>query len=264
MRPAAAATLVLLLLLAPTASAAAAGRDGGAAPAAARRTRAGMVRLPAGTYRPLYPSPSLRSESGQAAAVAVRAFWLDRDPVTRGAFLAFARANAEWAREAGGGTGTDLARPATGVSWFAARAYCASLGKRLPTLHEWEYAAAASETQRDATRDPAFVQRLVSLYATRPRPLPPVHAAGAAAVPNAYGVRALHGLAWEWVAEQGHDHHAHASHASHASQSGDASCAGAAIGAADPSNYPAFLRLAMRSGLTPRSTLESLGFRCAA
>ena len=257
---------ILLLLLAP-AAASAAGRDG---------ARAGMVRMPAGAYRPLY------GPAGDRGAVAVRAFWLDRDPVTRGEFLAFVRANPRWSRgqvtaqladregyladwpaalEAGGAT--DLARPVTSVSWFAARAYCEARGKRLPTLAEWEYAAAASDTRRDAAGDPAFMQRLLALYASRPRPLPPVDAAGDAGTPNAYGVRGLHGLAWEWVADfngvlvsddsrgvGGRDH--------------DLFCASAAIGAADASNFPAFLRYALRAGLTGRSTLETLGFRCAA
>jgi formylglycine-generating enzyme required for sulfatase activity len=103
------------------------------------------------------------------------------------------------------------------------------------------------------------VQRLVSLYATRPRPLPPVDSGTV----NVHGVRGLHGLAWEWVADfnsvlvsddsrgvGGRDH--------------DLFCASAAIGAADPTNYPAFLRYAIRAGLTGRTTLETLGFRCAA
>ena len=41
-------------------------------------------------------------------------------------------------------------------------------------------------------------------------------------------------------------------------------CAGAAMGASDPSNYPALLREAFRSALTERSTARTLGFRCAA
>ena len=251
-----------LLLLAPAALAAAPG---------GRSAKAGMVRLPAGTYRPLYGQPG-------TDVVSVKSFMLDRDPVTRGDFLAFVRAEPRWRRSAiaplhadrrayladwpgdlDAGDADALRRPVTNVSWFAARAYCASLGKRLPTVHEWEYAAAASETRRDATADPSFIQRLVTLYASRPRPLPPA----AAGFRNVYGVRGLHGLAWEWVEDfnsvlvsddsrgvGGRDH--------------DAYCASAAIGALDPTNYAAFLRFAFRSGLTGRSSAESLGFRCAA
>jgi formylglycine-generating enzyme required for sulfatase activity len=229
-----------------------------------------MVRLPAGTYRPLYGRP------GDPAA-RVAAFRLDRDPVTRADFLAFVRARPQWRRSAvrplfaardgyladwvadlDAGDAAALRRPVTGVSWFAARAYCAAAGKRLPTVAEWEYAAAASETARDATHDPGFVQQLVSLYASRPRPLP----AASTGLRNAYGVRGLHGLVWEWVDDfnsvlvsddsrgvGGRDH--------------DLYCASAAIGAVDPSNYPAFLRYAVRAGLTGRSTTSSLGFRCA-
>jgi len=246
---------------------------------ARRASRAAMVAIPAGSYRPLYGRPN-------DPLTVVAAFRLDRDPVTRADFLAFVRANPQWRRSAvrplfadrngyladwrsdldpstgsgqAAGDAAALRRPVTGVSWFAARAYCAARDARLPSVAEWEYAAAASERQRDASRDAAFVQRLVSLYASRPRPLPPV-GAGAA---NAYGVRGLHGLAWEWVDDfnsvlvsddsrgvGGRDH--------------DLFCASAAIGAADPTNFPAFLRYALRAGLTGRSTLETLGFRCAA
>ena len=218
-----------------------------------------MVELPAGSWRPLYGRPG-------DAPVAIAAFRLDRDAVTRGAFLAFVRANPQWRRrDLDAGTAVDLRRPMTGVTWFAARAYCEWRGARLPSLAEWEYAAAASATKRDAARDPAFARKLLALYSTRPRPLPPVDQGAT----NAYGVRGLHGLAWEWVADFGaapgeHDHgtHGHEKHAKAAKH--DMSCAGAAIGAADPSNYPAFLRYAFRSGLTSQTTLETLGFRCAA
>ena len=49
--------------------------------------------------------------------------------------------------------------------------------------------------------------------------------------------------------------HQHAAH--------DLSCAGAAMGASDPRDYPSFLRSAFRSGLTESTRLPSLGFRCA-
>lgn len=245
----------------------------GAAGQESDRAAPDMARIPAGAYRPLY--------SAGAVQVRVDAFRLDVDPVTRGEFAEFLRSNTRWSRDAArsmagaANAGTladetladrgaaadaklDRQRPVTAVSWYAARAYCAAQGKRLPTLNEWEYAAAASATRRDATDDPAFMQQLVTLYASRPRPLPPIEHGGR----NVYGVRGMHDLGWEWVDDVGRrpagSHAHHEPHASH-----DAYCASAAVGASDPRNYAAFLRFAVRSGLTPESTLETLGFRCA-
>ena len=170
---------------------------------------------------------------------------------------------ADWSSPTHVGTADDLRRPVTGVSWFAARAYCAEQGTRLPTVDEWEYAAAASTTRRSGADDPQFFGSLLALYAPRSRGRPP--AVGGAA--NAYGVRDLHGVVWEWTLDfnsvtVGDD--------SRASGSGQDArdhhlfCASAAIGATDPSNYPAFARFAVRAGLTARSTTSGVGFRCAA
>ena len=214
-----------------------------------------MVTLPAGTWRPLY------GRNGDAP-VKVASFRLDRDPVTRGDFLAFVRANPRWragAPEAG--SAAELRRPVKGVTWHAARAYCQAQGKRLPTVAEWEYAAAASATKRDAARDASFVQHLVTLYSSRPRELPAVERAET----NAFGVRGMHDLGWEWAddfpgAPDVHEHHA----AARKKGAHDMYCASAAIGALDPTNYAAFLRFAVRGALEPASTMETLGFRCAA
>ncbi|MFL5560175.1 MAG: formylglycine-generating enzyme family protein [Gemmatimonadaceae bacterium] len=235
---------------------------------------ASMARIPAGSYQPLYGAIG-------AAPVAVDAFRLDREPVTRGEYLAFARAHPQWQRGAvrpnfagegylsawpgalDAGNATDLRRPVTEVSWFAAKAYCEWRGERLPTVDEWEYAASASETRTGVARDPRFIRRLLALYAVRPNDgiLPPV----GSGFRNVYGVRDLHGLAWEWTLDfsdataSGRSHEAGSSAGGHMS-----SCASAAIGAGDPTNYPAFMRYAFRSSLTGRSTARTLGFRCAA
>ena len=233
--------------------------------------RGDMLRISAGSYQPLYGN-------GSTTRVQVAAFRIDRDAVTRRQYQQFVSRHAEWRRtmvrpikavratylldwhgDVDAGTAVPLEAPVTSVSWFAARAFCEAIGKRLPTIAEWEYVASASDRELDAARQPQFIQELVTLYASRPRPLPPVFSART----NAYGVRGLHDLVSEWVEDfnsvlvsddsrgiGGRDH--------------DIFCASAAIGAVDPSNYPAFLRYALRAGLSGRSSLQSLGFRCAA
>jgi formylglycine-generating enzyme required for sulfatase activity len=225
-----------------------------------------MARIPGGTYVPAFAN-------GQPT-VAVRGFALDRYPVTRGDYLAFVRAEPRWRRGVAGraftgpgylaswpsatsaGSAAELRLPATEVSWFAARAYCAWRGKRLPSTAEWEYAARASETNRDASRDPAFVARLLELYLARGRR--PV----GSTFRNAYGVWDLHGLVWEWTDDF---NSLLVSNDSRATSGRDHAlfCAAGVIGATDPANYPAFLRYGFRAALDGRTTTERLGFRCA-
>ena len=227
-----------------------------------------MVAIPAGKYERLHGGPNSTAEVGR--------FAIDRLPVTRADYQAFVRRTASWRRSSVSASGyladwsSDLdagaavprTAPVTSVSWHAAAAYCKSIGKRLPTVDEWEYVAAASETKKNAVHDRTFIGRLVSLYAAR---------ASAARSPvgtgfrNAYGVRDMHDRAWEWTADfkpdpaadPHHDHHDMKGHKH------TMSCASSAIGAADPSNYPAFMRSAIRAGLDRKSTMTTLGFRCA-
>jgi len=220
--------------------------------------RAGMVAVPAGKYHPLY--------ADGAPAIPVHAFSIDRTPVTRAQYLAFARSNPTWL-EGVDASATKLDRPMTGVTWSAARAYCAAQGKRLPTTAEWEYVAAADEKRRDATRDPAFLQRLVSLYTTRPEAR--VNGAGEK-FRNVYGVSALHGVVWEWTSDFDGGKGEHAGHEAMAGMKHDGkvhdhmlSCASAAIGASNAGDYAAFMRYQFRAGLTRSSAQQMLGFRCA-
>lgn len=231
-----------------------------------------MITIPAGSYQPLYGRPG-------DGPTRVEAFRLDRDAVTRREYLAFVRANPQWRRsqvkavfaergsylaawrdDLDAGDEAQLDAPVTGISWFAARAYCAAQGKRLPTVAEWEYVAAADVRQRDAAREATFIGHLVALYATRSSRLAaPIHSAAI----NAYGARGMHDRVWEWVEDFNSvlvsDDSRGVGERSH-----ELYCASAAIGATDPRNYPAFLRYAIRAGATARTSLETLGFRCAA
>ncbi len=255
-------TLPLALLLTVPAVAGAAGNPG----------RPGMVRLPEGSIGRMYTMVGDTTTRQR-----VQGFWIDRDPVTRGGFLVFVRANPQWRRSTVAGvyaqaatylrdwrddldSGNARARnlPVTWVSWHAAQAFCRDRGLRLPTLAEWEYAAAADETRHDASRDPRFMQHLISLYAQRGR----TAVAPRALVPNAWGIRGLHEYGWEWVDDYNSTLVSDDSRGV-GGRDVDAVCASAAIGATNPTNYPAFLRAAVRAGLDGNGGMASLGFRCA-
>lgn len=218
-----------------------------------------MATIPAGTHQRLYGTERVR----------IGRFALDREEVTRADFLAFVRTHPEWRKSAVTrqkanrtyladwkndlDAGSELQRPVTSVSWYAADAYCKAKGKRLPSVDEWEFAAAASQ--------PEFFQRLIGIYAKRAvNSLKPV----STGFRNIYGVRGMHDRAWEWTSDfkpEADPHHDHASMTGHVHTM---SCASSAIGVADPNNYPAFMRYAVRAGLERRSTMSTLGFRCAA
>lgn len=256
--------LAFLLLVIPLPLAAQAGGKG--VPSSGESPTA-MAVVPAGSYTPLY-SP----ESGQ---VSVASFRMDRYPVTRGQFAAFVEANPRWRRSevppvfAEGRYLTDwqddarprgdLAAPVTGVSWFAARAYCGWHGLRLPTVDEWEYTARADETRADASTDPAHKARLLALSNRRSSTPPPV----GSIFRNRYGIHDMHGLIWEWVQDF------NTVTVTTDSRTGDSRdtqlyCAAGAEGATDREDYAAFLRYAFRASLKGRSTSSALGFRCAA
>ena len=214
-----------------------------------------------------------------AEAVHVQRFLLDVDLVTRADFAAFLQARpgwrrgsakalfvderylADWPAPASPGELVSPRAPMTHVSWFAARAYCASKGKRLPTTNEWELAAAASTTKKDARADPAFAAVILGWYA-RPTTTTTTLPAVGSGSENAWGIRDAHGLVWEWVEDYG------AALVRPDARGDDAKdvilfCGGAGSSAVDPSDYASFMRLAFRSSLDARFALPLLGFRCA-
>ena len=144
------------------------------------------------------------------------------------------------------------------MSWFAAQAFCESENARLPTWLEWEYTAAADETHRDARADPQWRARILSWYSQpSSAPLPTV-----GGLANAYGVRDLHAMVWEWV----DDFNALLVSVDSRNQ-GDPDklqfCGAGAISLKDRDNYAVLMRIALLSSLTAADTTNNLGFRCA-
>lgn len=230
-----------------------------------------MALVPTGVYRPLLVQP------GETNVVQVNAFLLDRLPVTNGDFLKFVQANPKWQRskvkrlfadenylkhwagELELGPGVEMDQPVTSVSWFAAKSYAVWQGKRLPTVAEWEYAAAAGITNLNGFEDGEFQTAVRRWYSTSsPAKLAPVGAGKA----NYWGLHDLHGLVWEWTADF-----------NSSLVTGDARgdtgierqlfCGAGSASGRNPSDFPGYLRYGFRSSLKAAYSIHNLGFRCA-
>lgn len=226
--------------------------------------------LPGGTFTSVLPA------DGKAAAAQVAPFRLRTELVTNGEFLAFVKAHPEWRRDKVAGILADARyltqwagadelgeqalprQPVTRVSWFAAQAYCESEGARLPSWYEWEFAAAADASRRDARADPAWRENILGWYSRPSNAALP--AVGGTA--NVYGVRDMNGLVWEWV-----DDFNALMVASDSRQQGDPDllkfCGAGAISLQEKENYAVLMRIAMLSALKAADTTNNLGFRCA-
>jgi formylglycine-generating enzyme required for sulfatase activity len=247
----------LLLLVVPIASALAG-------------NAAGWVRLPGGDFRSTLKYEDVRK-------VTVAPFELQQRPVTNAEFLGFVRAHPQWQRNSVAsvlaeprylshwagplqlGDKAKPRQPVVQVSWFAASAYCEAQGARLPTWSEWEYAAAADESRRDARKDPVWRERILNWYSTPSnRPL----ARAGLQSPNVYGVQDLHGLVWEWT-----DDFSSLLVSVDNRDQGSADrlrfCGAGALSMDDRENYAVLMRVAMLSSLEARDTTANLGFRCA-
>ena len=242
-------------------------RAEGAAPPAP----AGRVVIPAGHYAPL-----IRTKD-EPERVPVAAYFLDERPVTNAEFLAFVHANPKWQRSRVSPLFADIGyladwvgdtelgprvpatSPVVRVSWFAARAYAAWAGKRLPTTAEWEHAAAAGFVTANGATEPGFPAYVLVWFS---KPTPDTFPSVGLGRPNFYGARDLLSLVWEWVDDF-----------NTAMVSGESRgdtglertlfCGAGAAGARDLTNYPAFMRAGLRSSLRASYVVPNLGFRCA-
>ena len=249
-----------------------AGATMAAGPAATRSQPGLYAGLPGGSFK-----TALGYDDAKGKPVRIAPFALMRTPVTNGQFLDFVRKHPEWrrdnvpqvfaetrylqhwARADALGATTRADQPVTWVSWFAADAYCGSIGARLPTWNEWEYAAAADETHRDARKDPAWRERILAWYS---RPSNQALPRAGLQAPNAYGVQDLHGLVWEWT-----DDYSALLVAGDNRDQGDPDklkfCGAGALSMDDRENYAVLMRVAMLSSLEGRDATANLGFRCA-
>lgn len=226
-----------------------------------------MRKIDGGSYLPLYGNSS--------EEVNVSAFYIDPLPVTHEAYLQFVKEYPEWRKSQVKGLFADKRylevwegdlsypsalknSPVIQISWFAAKAYCACQGKRLPTVDEWEYVAMANEVKEDAREDSLYNLAILRSYET-----PKTYLLKVGSKPsNIYGVYDLHGLVWEWTLDFNSIIITGESRNNGNTDQG-LFCASGALGANDLMNYAAFMRYAMRSSLKARYSMTNLGFRCA-
>jgi formylglycine-generating enzyme required for sulfatase activity len=250
--------LVALLMLALPVAGALAGDDS-------------YVNLPGGKFE-----SALKYEDVKGS-LDVAPFALMRHPVTNGEFLAFVQANPQWRRDrvvrafaeprylslwsgpATLGPQAEPEQPVTWVSWYAASAYCAAQGARLPTWTDWAEVAAADEARGDARSDPAWRERILAWYS---RPSNQALPRAGLQPANVYGVQDLHGLVWEWT-----DDYSALLVSDDNRNAGDPNkskfCGAGALAMKDTNNYAVLMHVAMLSALQGADATANLGFRCA-
>lgn len=226
-----------------------------------------MVKVEGGRYLPFYGSDT--------SLVTVQPFLIDERPVTNAEFLAFIKANPQWQRSKikrlyadetylkDWLSDTELPKdakpdaPVTFVSWFAAKAYADAVGKRLPTLDEWEFVAMADEASSNARDKKTYTDKILNLYLVKDRQFKSVKQSA----PNYWGVYNMFDLIWEWTDDF---NSVMVTGDSRTSEFDDKNlfCAGAATSATDVLNYAAFMRFGFRSSLKANYTVANLGFRC--
>lgn len=232
---------------------------------AAKPSHEGMSLIPPGEFKPPFASDSgLKS-------VPVKPFWIDKAPVSQQEFRDFVFRRKEWRKSALNPifrdanylrdwkhdtlppSETPRKKPVTQISWHAAKAYCADLGKRLPTTMEWERMAGSWP----AGSDSAKTAEAILQWFGRPAGLglPDI----GAGIAQDFGVKDMHGLIWEWTSD--YKSWGFARFGLTSEDSARFCGGGGNKGNAD--DYIAFMRYGFRQSLEPQFTVSSLGFRCA-
>lgn len=228
-----------------------------------------MVKIPAGIYKPFFTNKTNQP-------IKVAAFLLDETAVTNVEFLEFVKANPQWRRSKvnrlfadtnylkdwesdlsiGKKNQSIYHSPVVHVSWFAAQAYAKWKNKRLPSVAEWERAAAGNPIN---VKYSSLTEYILNWYR---RPNLPILPNIKSTYKNQYGLYDMHGLVWEWT----FNFNSFISSGDSRGNTEDelkAFCAAGSINVADRSDYAGYLRFSYRGSLKGNFCIANLGFRCA-
>jgi formylglycine-generating enzyme required for sulfatase activity len=174
-----------------------------------------------------------------------KGFWMGQTPVTQEAYRKVTGKSPSHFQ------GSNL--PVEQVSWDEAVGYCKSVGLRLPTEAEWEYAArAGSASARYGNLDDIAWYRANSGARTHPV---------AQKLPNAWGLCDMLGNVWEWIADwYDKDYY---SRKVAVDPTGPAAGTRRVVRGGSWSFSPVYVRASFRSGVGDAVRDLDVGFRCA-
>jgi formylglycine-generating enzyme required for sulfatase activity len=146
-----------------------------------------FVRVCGGTFKmgSKDNDPDAYSDEKPAHDVTVSTFWIGKHEVSNAVY---------WKFDPGHESGKDADLPATNVSWDEAEKMCASLGHRLPTEAEWEYASGGPEGRRYPWGDAQPTDKLAVFSGMKL-----TAAKSYLDVASPFGTVHQAGNAWEWV-----------------------------------------------------------------
>lgn len=203
---------------------------------------------------------------GEQRTERVEAFRVDPHSVSRVAFARFVEQHPAWRRSALAGLfhdggylrdwrsdlapGGDADAPVVHVSWYAARAYCASRGGALPTLVQWEYLVDLLR-RHNGISDRAYANAVFAWYGEQ---------RSAPHEDRVLGVSGLIGPVNEWL----EDYQLLLGNGERI-DFGGGSCGdtGRLMAKYDSAHYATLLRYQARSNYAPETTASNQGFRCA-
>ncbi|HUR97723.1 MAG TPA: formylglycine-generating enzyme family protein [Pyrinomonadaceae bacterium] len=148
-------------------------------------------------------------------SVTLAPFFMDRTEVTNKAFKRFVDKNPEWQKERisaalhngkylqlwanGSFPAGQKNYPVVYVTWYAASAFCRSLGKRLPTEAEWEFAARGALVGKEFSWGDEMPDKNRANFSGSGIGAP---TEVASYPPNGYGLYDMSGNVWELLADE--------------------------------------------------------------